>query len=204
MFAYEGNLLLLSGNDIVQISQSGRETRTSSDKKILHIFGSESREGELCLLFEDGGTGSLYLPKLSVYEDPDISPGLSENRYAQAVVSGEWTSPFCLIPESDHPSEAVLCQYRNQEPLRAIPEPDVPVDVADDLGDCFPITGTDCFLILNERENETMTGSVESSYYYDYFGTVYSAEGEILDSFAFTAPVFITSRDLALSIVLSA
>ena len=42
-----------------------------------------------------------------------------------------------------------------------------------------------------------MTGSVESSYYYDYFGTVYSAEGEILDSFAFTAPVFITSRDLS-------
>ena len=42
-----------------------------------------------------------------------------------------------------------------------------------------------------------MTGSVESSYYYDYFGTVYSAEGEILDSFAFTAPVFITSWDLS-------
>ena len=197
MSAYEGNLLLLSGNDIVQISQSGLETRTSSDKKILNIFDSESGKRELCLVFEDGGTGALYLPRLSLQEDPDITPGLSENRYVQAVVSGKWTAPFCLIPESDHPSEAVLCQYSDQKPLRSIPEPDVPDDMADELGNCLPITGTDHFLILKDKENEAMTNFEEALFYNDYYGTVYSAEGEILDSFSFTAPLFIISRDLS-------
>ena len=118
MTTREGSLYLFSGKDIVCIGPDGQERRADVTDRILYACRDKDG-GEIGLVFEKGGTGSCFLPGLSIYEDGDSSHILGGGPFVLAAGTGSWKKPFCVFP-ADRPSRAVLYEYLQEEDSRMI------------------------------------------------------------------------------------